>query len=86
VLIRVREDLELRSIAKYRQRRTGQLDDELDAVANEPANESPDVPDDAVHVEHFRPEHLLAAECQQLPRQQARPMSGPLDFTKVFRP
>ena len=51
--------------------------DQLDVLADEPAEHLLRVGDDVVEVEHPRRQHLLAAEGQQLPRQRGRPLGRP---------
>ena len=76
--------LELRPVAEHRQRRRRRLQHELDVLADQPAHQPPDLAHDDVDVEHFGPEHLLAAERQELPRQQAGAMRGPLDLVEIL--
>ena len=57
---------------------------QLDVLADQPAHQPPDFANDDVDVEHFGPEHLLAAEGQELPRQQAGAMRGALDLVEIL--
>src|SRR5690606_36872239 len=59
-----------------------QLD--IDVLADDPTDHSLDSRHDTVQLEHLGLQHLLPAECQQLPRQLSGSLGRADHFTQIF--
>ena len=75
--------LQLARIGQDRPQVTGQRGDQLDVLANGPAQHFLHRGDDGVEVEDLRPDHVAPGEDEQLVGKPGRPFGGLLDLREV---